>query len=63
MNKLTQNEKEYLRHFIENGCKGTPLQPNAEFAGGYLTTILVPIIENFEMIREELKKDPDCYKT
>lgn len=56
---LTEAEKEYLRDQIYQACRGTPLNSNAEFAGGYLGNLVVSFIENWDTIREELKKAPE----
>jgi len=54
MTKLHSSEKEYLRDAIQRACMGTPLQPNAEFAGGYIGNFVVSLIENWETIQREL---------
>jgi hypothetical protein len=54
MTKLHSSEKEHLREAITKACMGTPLQPNAEFAGGYLGNFVAILMENWEVIQREL---------
>lgn len=51
---LTEIEKNHIRETIEQACGGTPLQPNAEFAGQYLGSIVISLMENWETIQKAL---------
>ncbi len=59
--KLHPKEKEHLRQIIEDACKGTPLQPHAEFAGGYLGNLIASHLENWDVVRKGLglSEDPE----
>ncbi len=54
MTKLHSKEKEFLRDVITQACGGTPLQGNAEFAGGYLGNLVASYLENWDVVRKEL---------
>lgn len=54
MPKLHSKEKTFLQDIIEKACIGTPLQDNAEFAGGYLGNLIATYMENWEVIRRGL---------
>ena len=58
MTKLHTKEREFLANAIEKTCKGTPLQPNAEFAGQYLGPLIASYIENWEPVRQGLGLPP-----
>jgi hypothetical protein len=58
MTKLTNKEKDHITKTITEACGGTPLQPNAEFAGGYLGTVIIGLLENWDEVRKGLGLPP-----
>lgn len=56
---LTTREKIHICNVIEQACHGTPLQPHAEFAGGYLGTLIVGQIENWEKAQKALVEEDE----
>jgi hypothetical protein len=57
MDKLNEKEREYIRNTIGQACLGTPLQPNAVFAGQYLGTIVIGILDNWDVVKNAIKED------
>ena len=52
--RFTVDEKAYISKYIETACGGTPLQPNAEFAGGYLGNLVVQLMENWDETKKNI---------
>jgi hypothetical protein len=55
--KLNEAEKQHICDTLEKACGGTPLQPNAEFAGGYLGQIVINLMQDWDRIRKALAEE------
>jgi len=57
--ELSKVEKKYIVDKLGEVCGGTPLQANAEFASGYLGSVVISMLENWGIIKEQLRAPTD----